>query len=163
MIRRVGDRLDRILLPEATSAAEQWRRVVMNRAIDAHIAALDPPTRSAVEISGDSHARKPWREYTSLNYPDFDLCAPLEEQARFDVVICKQVLEHVIDSWRAAENLRGLAALDGHVIVSTPFLTSSRSSACTTTGASPRAGFARCWSAPASRLTPSRAGDIDAA
>ncbi len=38
------------------------------------------------------------------------------------MVICEQVLEHVTDPWVAAENLRGLCAPGGHVIVSTPFL-----------------------------------------
>jgi SAM-dependent methyltransferase len=118
----VADRLDGIVFPEARSAGDQWQRVVMNKAIDAHIASLDPGTRSAVEISGDSHADKPWRKYTSLNYPDFDLCAPLDDRDRFDVVICEQVLEHVVDPWGAAANLRGLANPGGHVIVSTPFL-----------------------------------------
>jgi SAM-dependent methyltransferase len=110
------------VLPEATSADEQWQRVVMNRAIDAHIASLDPAARSAAEISGESHADKPWRDYTSLNYPEFDVCAPVTEPARFDVVICEQVLEHVIDPWGAAANLRELTVPGGHVIVSTPFL-----------------------------------------
>jgi SAM-dependent methyltransferase len=110
------------LFPEGTSPDEHWQRVVMNESIDDYIASLDPATRSAVEISGDSHAEKPWREYTSLNYPDFDLCEPLADQGEFDVVICEQVLEHVVDPWRAAANLRGLAAPGGHVIVSTPFL-----------------------------------------
>src|SRR5918994_4538605 len=77
---------------------------------------------SAAEISGESHADKPWREYTSLMYPDFDLCAPIEDRGRFDVVICEQVLEHVDDPWGAAANLRELAVPGGHVIVSTPFL-----------------------------------------
>ena len=94
----------------------------MNDAIDAHIARLDPANRSAAEISGESHAGKPWREYRSLMYPDFDLCAPIEDRGRFDVVICEQVLEHVDDPWGAAANLRDLAVPGGHVIVSTPFL-----------------------------------------
>jgi SAM-dependent methyltransferase len=94
----------------------------MNDAIDAHIASLDPANRSAAEISGESHADKPWREYASLMYPDFDLCAPIEDRGRFDVVICEQVLEHVDDPWGAAANLRELAVPGGHVIVSTPFL-----------------------------------------
>jgi SAM-dependent methyltransferase len=94
----------------------------MNEAIDAHIASLDPTARSAAEISGDCHARKPWRRYTSLNFPKFDLCAPVAEPGRFDVVICEQVLEHVVDPWGAAANLRELTAPGGHVIVSTPFL-----------------------------------------
>jgi SAM-dependent methyltransferase len=122
IIRRAADRIDRALFPEARSAGDQWQRVVMNRAIDAHIAALDPTTRSAAEISGDSHADKSWREYTRLNYPDFDLCAPIVDRGTFDVVICEQVLEHVVDPWGAATNLRKLTVPGGHVIVSTPFL-----------------------------------------
>lgn len=94
----------------------------MSEAIDAHLASLDPPKLSAAEISGDSHARKGWKRHTSLNYPDFDLCAPLTGVGRFDVVICEQVLEHVLDPWQAAANLCALTAPGGHVIVSTPFL-----------------------------------------
>jgi SAM-dependent methyltransferase len=121
-VRRVTDRVDRTLFPEATSALDQWQRVVLNEAVDAHINSLDPRTRSAAEISGDSHAGRPWREYESLNYPEFDLCAPLADKGQFDVVICEQVLEHVVDPWGAAANLRGLTVPGGQVIVSTPFL-----------------------------------------
>ena len=38
------------------------------------------------------------------------------------MVICEQVLEHVVDPCAAAANLRRLCAAGGHVIVSTPFL-----------------------------------------
>ncbi|GAC1490008.1 MAG: hypothetical protein NVS1B9_11140 [Solirubrobacteraceae bacterium] len=110
-----------MLLPEATSGTEQWQRVMLNRAVDEHIAQLGPERLTAAEISGDAHAVKPWRRHTSLNYPEFDLCAPLEH-GNFDVVICEQVLEHVVDPCRAAANLRGLCRSGGHVIVSTPFL-----------------------------------------
>ena len=81
-----------------------------------------PARRTAVEISGDAQARKPWKRFVSLNYPEFDLCAPLGEHGRFDVVICEQVLEHVPDPQAAMTNLRELCAPGGHVIVSTPFL-----------------------------------------
>ena len=94
----------------------------MNDAIAAHIAALNPPSLTAAEISGDFHAGRGWREFTSLNYPEFDVCAPVKEASRFDVVICEQVLEHVPDPWGAAANLRELTVPGGHVIVSTPFL-----------------------------------------
>jgi SAM-dependent methyltransferase len=122
IIRRAADRVDRLFFPEAASAGDQWQRMVMNDVVDAHIASLDPATRSAAEISGESHADRPWREYTSFMYPDFDLCAPIADPGRFDVVICEQVLEHVVDPWRAAANLRELTAPGGRVIVSTPFL-----------------------------------------
>ncbi len=112
----------RLLRPEATAAGDQWQRVTLVRAIDRHLASLDPPSKSAAEISGSQHATKPWSSYVSLNYPEFDLCAPLDPAATFDVVICEQVIEHVIDPFAAARNLRGLCVPGGHVVVSTPFL-----------------------------------------
>ena len=123
MARAVLRRLrDRLLLPEASSGREQWQRVPLNAAVDRHVAALDPPSRSAVEISGDAHAGRPWKRFDRLGYPEFDLCAPLGELDEYDVVICEQVIEHVPDPCAAAANLRRLCAPGGHVIVSTPFL-----------------------------------------
>jgi SAM-dependent methyltransferase len=119
-LRRIAE--DEELFPEAASGADQWQRVAMNEAISAHIDSLDPAACRAAEISGDSHAGRLWKEHTSLNYPDFDLCAPVTGRGTFDVVICEQVLEHVVDPWRAAANLRELTVPGGHVIVSTPFL-----------------------------------------
>jgi SAM-dependent methyltransferase len=125
-LRRLADRAfraaDRAAFPPAPSADEHWQRVAMNDVVEDWIAALGPPTRSAVEVSGDLHGDRPWKEYAALNYPDFDLCAPLTEERRFDVVICEQVLEHVPDPWQAVENLRDLCKPGGHLLVSTPFL-----------------------------------------
>jgi len=125
-LRRIPTRFvasgDRLLFPEADSPPEHWQRLVMNDAVDEYLASLDPPRRNAAEISGETHASKPWKEYSALMYPEFDLCAPLHESRKFDVVICEQVLEHVVDPLAAVSNLRGLCAPDGHVIVSTPFL-----------------------------------------
>lgn len=116
------DAYDRFMYPVTDSPAEQWQRIELNAAVDHHIARLDPTARTAAEISGENHRSKPWRSYESLMYPDFDLCAPLELEQRFDVVICEQVLEHVPDPRTAAANLRELCVPGGHVIVSTPFL-----------------------------------------
>jgi hypothetical protein len=116
------DARDRLLLPEARSGEDQWQRVKMNEDVSRFIDALDPSLRSAAEISGSAHKRKPWKSHVSLNYPDFDLCAPLAGQGPFDVVICEQVIEHVVDPCTAAANLRGLSSPGGHVVVSTPFL-----------------------------------------
>jgi SAM-dependent methyltransferase len=118
-LRRVGDRAR---LPEASNPLEQWQRMHLNGAVDSHLTSLGPSNLSAAEISGDSHAGRDWREYTTLMYPEFDICAPLGDQGRFDVVICEQVLEHVEDPWGAARNLRDLCEPGGHVVVSTPFL-----------------------------------------
>jgi SAM-dependent methyltransferase len=115
-------RADRLVFPPTDSPAEHWQRVAMNQAVDAYIASLGPSERTAAEISGDTHAKRAWKSYTSLNYPEFDLCADLDEERQFDVVICEQVLEHVVDPCGAAANLRRLCSPGGHVIVSTPFL-----------------------------------------
>jgi SAM-dependent methyltransferase len=112
----------RLLIAEAKSGRDQWQRTVLNRSVDQYLCALQPPTLTAAEISGNAHAGKRWRSYVSLNYPQFDLCAPLGDQGSFDVVICEQVLEHVLDPQAAAANLRGLCAAGGHVVVSTPLL-----------------------------------------
>jgi SAM-dependent methyltransferase len=120
--RRGFDAINRFVFPEAREAEEQWQRVAMNDAIDRYIATLRPERRSAVEISGDAHEHKGWKRFDSLNYPEFDLCNPAPENRTWDVVICEQVLEHVVDPFGAAENLRSLCKPGGHVIVSTPFL-----------------------------------------
>jgi SAM-dependent methyltransferase len=120
--RRARTAVERRLQREASSPAEHWQRVVLNESVDRYIDSLGPKRLSAAEISGGSHAAKPWREHVSLDYPEFDLCAPLERSERFDVTICEQVLEHVEDPWLAASNLRDLTVPGGHLIVSTPFL-----------------------------------------
>ena len=120
--RRARAAYARLTLPEAVSGADQWQRVVLNRAVDDHLATLGYAGLDAAEISGDRYAGRPWRAYASLDYPSFDLCAPLEGHRTYDVVICEQVLEHVLDPRAAAANLRGLCAPGGHVVVSTPFL-----------------------------------------
>ena len=119
---RAYDAYDRFVYPGTDVPTDHWVRIVLNAAVDDHIARLDPTTRRAAEISGEKQRSKPWRSYESLMYPDFDLCAPIEFEQRFDVVICEQVLEHVADPWKAAANLRELCVPGGHVIVSTPFL-----------------------------------------
>lgn len=118
----VARRADRLAFPPAAGAPEHWQRVVMNEAVESLIASLDPPRIAAAEISGDLHAAKPWREYANLAWPEFDICAPLTDERRFDLVICEQVLEHVEDPWAAVANIRDLCVPGGHTIISTPFL-----------------------------------------
>jgi SAM-dependent methyltransferase len=120
--RLLRDARHALRTPDASSGTDQWQRVVLNRSVSRHLSSLGPSRLDAAEISGDAQGGHGWRSFTSLNYPEFDLCAPLAVDRRFDVVICEQVLEHVIDPVAAAANLRGLCAPGGQVVVSTPFL-----------------------------------------
>jgi SAM-dependent methyltransferase len=122
LLTRLRASLEGLLPQREGGPAEHWQRVRLNESVDAYLRGLGPERLSAAEISGSFHAGRPWRQYETLDYPAFDLCATLGSHASYDVVICEQVLEHVLDPWVAAENLRGLCAPGGHVVVSTPFL-----------------------------------------
>ena len=111
-----------VWLPQADSPDEHWQRVVLNRAVHEHLLALAPSRCDAAEISGDARGGLGWRSFTSLNHPAFDVCAPTGDEGTFDVVICEQVIEHVIDPFLAVRTLRALTRPGGHVVVSTPFL-----------------------------------------
>lgn len=102
-------------------SSRHWCRIRMNEAIAELLEGLAPERCTAVEISGDAYAELPWREYTALHYPEFDVCTS-PAPGQFDVVLCDQVLEHVVDPWAAMRTLRDLCRPEGHVIVSTPFL-----------------------------------------
>ena len=120
--RRMRGVRDDLLYPEATTGTDQWQRVVLNQAVRERLISLGPSRCDAVEISGDARGDLDWRSFTSLNFPAFDVCAPTGDEGTYDVVICEQVIEHVIDPFLAVRNLRALARPDGHVIVSTPFM-----------------------------------------
>jgi hypothetical protein len=101
----------------------QWLREVMNRHMADVFTSLGPERLDTVEVSGGAWDHLPWRSYTRLDYPEFDLCQPSDQQNdRYDLVICEQVLEHVADPLAAVGTLRRMCADDGHVYVSTPFL-----------------------------------------
>jgi SAM-dependent methyltransferase len=117
----LATKVDERLFPEAATGADQWQRVVMNREVTKFLRSLGPAGLTAVEISGDGQAGLGWKRFVSLNYPQFDICDPTPQDT-YDVVICEQVLEHVLDPFAAAANLRALCAPGGHVVVTTPFL-----------------------------------------
>ena len=119
---RVLSSLSERVFPEAGPGDLHWQRVALNRAVDDFIADLDPSGLSAIEISGDFRKGSGWKEFTATHHPEFDICEPMVGRGSYDVVICEQVLEHVVDPAAAAANLKLLARRGGRVIVSTPFL-----------------------------------------
>jgi len=100
---------------------QQWVRVEMDRAVDAFLTGLDPPTCEAVEVSGKGHGQRAWKSYRAALYPEFDLLHP-SPLGQFDVVLCEQVLEHVVDPGRAVRHLADLCKPGGHVVITTPFM-----------------------------------------
>jgi SAM-dependent methyltransferase len=93
----------------------------MNRDIAAWLQTLDVAGLDAAEVSGRERADLGWRTYTSLEFPAFDLVTS-DPPGRYDVVICEQVLEHVVDPDAAARTLAGMLRPHGWLLVSTPFL-----------------------------------------
>jgi len=100
----------------------QWLRIVMNRETRKLVESLDPGTRKALEISGDSWSQPGlFREYRSVAYPEYDICsAPLP--VSFDLVIAEQVFEHLLWPYRAGRNVYQMLNPDGAFLVTTPFL-----------------------------------------
>ena len=79
------------LLPNAP-VERQWLRHWSDLATEAYISELGHDL-DVVEISGRRHAAKPWRSFTNLEYPEFDLCEPGPVGHQFDLVVCEQVLD----------------------------------------------------------------------
>lgn len=105
------------------SGSPQWLREVMTADTRRVFSELRPEELDAVEFSGESWQALPWRSHATLEYPEFDLCAPPSVlPGPYDLVVCEQVLEHVLDPLVAVDTLRRLCRPDGHVFVSTPFL-----------------------------------------
>ena len=98
-------------------------RVVMNADSRRVFESLGPSSLHVAEISGAFWKDMPWASRTQLSFPAFDLCKPPAElPGPFDLVICEQVLEHVLDPLTAVNTLGRICKPDGHVFVSTPFL-----------------------------------------
>lgn len=120
MARAARRRVVSRLFPDGDTET-QWCRIVMNQRIADHLRGLGPGL-TAIEVSGDTHKDRGWATYRSTDVHSLDLCAPPAGLEQHDVVICEQVLEHVVDPARAARTLHDLAKPGGHVVVSLPFL-----------------------------------------
>src|SRR4051812_6985809 len=106
-----------------TTGDPQWLRAVLTPDSRREFEALDPSLADVVEVSGDVWGDLPWRSRRRLTFPEFDLCSPPDElPGPFDLVICEQVLEHVIDPPTAVRTLKRLCKPTGYVYVATPFL-----------------------------------------
>ncbi len=99
-----------------------WVRVVMNRDVERFLDMLPVEESRVLEVSGWAHEKRPWQNYRSTSFPDFDLCTRDQVLPCADVVICEQVLEHLPDPLQAARNLLASLEPGGHAVVSVPFM-----------------------------------------
>src|ERR1700731_1170515 len=87
-------------------AEDQWARTVMNPRVEELVRSLDPSTKSALEISGNTWGRRPnFKKFKTLDYPDYDVCAGPVPGEKFDVIIAEQVFEHLLWPYRAVKNV----------------------------------------------------------
>jgi SAM-dependent methyltransferase len=106
-----------------TTGHPQWLRAVLTPDTRREFEALGPARLDVAEISGDLWGELPWRTRQRLEFPEFDLCRPPDPlPGPFDLVICEQVLEHVVDPLTAVRTLKRLCRPGGYVYVATPFL-----------------------------------------
>jgi SAM-dependent methyltransferase len=96
-------------------------RVVLYRETAQIISALPVSSMDALEISGDRWADSGFRDYCSVHFPSYDICAgPLSRS--FDMIIAEQVFEHLLWPHRAAKNVYEMLRPGGYFLVTTPFL-----------------------------------------
>jgi SAM-dependent methyltransferase len=116
ILRSVSEQVTR-----ACCTDEHWIRVVMNRETAKIIGNLSVEKLHVLELSGERWKDGGFKSYTSLAYPDYDICEiPLKD--RFDLIVAEQVFEHLLWPYKAANNVYEMLSNNGYFLVTTPFL-----------------------------------------
>ena len=114
-------RLQRLIDKLTGAEAEHWSRVVMRRECYHIIEELPLQELRALEISGNYFNKVSFKEYKTIQYPEYDICASsLPEE--FDLIIAEQVFEHLLWPYRAGKNVYQMLKPGGYFLISTPFL-----------------------------------------
>lgn len=121
LLGRVKRAVQRTISPSSGHYHDQWSRIVMNKETERLIKSLKPETCSTLEISGTDWKGRGFREYRSVDYPDYDVCASILPE-RFDIIIAEQVFEHLLWPYRAVRNVFTMLKPGGAFLVTTPFL-----------------------------------------
>lgn len=100
---------------------ELWSRVVMNQVTHEWIKALNPEEINALEISGTYWNKLPFKKYTSVHYPSFDICENKLGEC-FDLIVAEQVFEHLLWPYRAGKNVYEMILPNGHFLITVPFM-----------------------------------------
>jgi hypothetical protein len=104
-----------------------WQRVVMYKTCGEWLQDLGPIELDCTEISAsernDVWRDLNWRTYTELNWPEFDVCEPLDgHQNSADVIIADQVFEHLLWPYRAGKNIHAMLRTGGYALITVPFM-----------------------------------------
>lgn len=87
-----------------------------------YVASLNYKTFKALEISGSKWEKFGFVSYRNTTYPEYDLCKDVLDNETFDIIIAKQLLEHVKYPYSAVQNLYRMLNSGGVVVIATPLL-----------------------------------------
>src|SRR5690348_8054748 len=93
-------------------SGQQWCRVVMDQETEKMVRKLPYKDLSVLEISGTKWANFGFKNYTSVQYPEFDICSQVHPD-KFDLIIAEQVFEHLLRPYSAAKNVYQMLNVNG--------------------------------------------------
>jgi SAM-dependent methyltransferase len=97
-------------------------RVVLEQETKKLVDALPASKMDALEVSGERWKAYPFKSLRSADYPNYDISEKPLALESFDLVIAKQVFEHLLYPYRAAKNAYAMLRPGGYFLISTPFL-----------------------------------------
>jgi len=105
------------------SNQNHWCRIVMNNATQNIISSLDVSNLDALEISGQQWRSTAFKTYTTVSYPQFDICN-IDHQYKesADIVLAEQVFEHIRNPFKGVSNVHSILRPGGYFLITTPFL-----------------------------------------
>lgn len=86
------------------------------------VSKINYKTLKCLEISGNKWAKTGFANYTSLSYPEFDICKTIKKKNQYDIIIAEQVFEHIENPSKAIKNIYKLLKPDGYVLLTVPLL-----------------------------------------
>lgn len=100
-----------------------WIRRACDLALYERVSLLRPESLRALEVSGEAWKDEfSWKSFSSLSFPEYDVCESVPEGGPFDIIFIEQVLEHVRRPLNAVSNLRSALSPGGALVVSVPFI-----------------------------------------
>ena len=102
-------------------SGQQWCRIIMDQETDKMIKNLPYQDLSVLEISGNKWANFGFKSYTTVEFPEFDICSQTLP-AKYDLIIAEQVFEHLLRPYSAAKNVCQMLNKNGSFLITTPFM-----------------------------------------